>query len=31
VQGVIIHLTRTPDGTLWGVTDTGSVLRLEGG
>jgi hypothetical protein len=27
-QGVIITLSRTPDGTLWAVTDTGSVLRL---
>lgn len=31
VEGVIIRLERTGDGTLWGVTDTGSVLRLEGG
>jgi hypothetical protein len=31
VQGVIIALSRTPDGTLWAVTDTGSVLRLETG
>jgi hypothetical protein len=31
VQGVIIALSRTPDGTLWAVTDTGSVLRLEEG
>jgi hypothetical protein len=28
VQGVIISLARTPDGALWAVTDTGSVLRL---
>jgi hypothetical protein len=28
VQGVIITLAQTPDGTLWAVTDTGSVLRL---
>jgi hypothetical protein len=31
VNGVIISLSQTPDGTLWGVTDTGSVLRLEAG
>jgi hypothetical protein len=30
-QAVIIKLARTPDGVLWAVTDTGSVLRLEGG
>jgi photosystem II stability/assembly factor-like uncharacterized protein len=28
VQGVIIALSRTSDGTLWAVTDTGSVLKL---
>jgi len=28
VDGVIVALARTPDGTLWAVTDTGSVLRL---
>jgi hypothetical protein len=28
VEGVIVKLARTPDGTLWAVTDTGSVLRL---
>jgi hypothetical protein len=28
VQGVIISLSQTPDGTLWAVTDTGSVLKL---
>jgi hypothetical protein len=31
VQGVIIALSRTSDGTLWAVTDTGSVLKLEVG
>jgi hypothetical protein len=28
VNGVIISLARTADGTLWAVTDTGSVLKL---
>ncbi len=31
VNGVIISLSQTPDGTLWAVTDTGSVLRLGTG
>jgi hypothetical protein len=31
VNGVIISLDRTADGTLWAVTDTGSVLRLGAG
>ncbi|MBN1440912.1 MAG: hypothetical protein JW929_16005 [Anaerolineales bacterium] len=29
VQGVIVALSRTPDGAVWAATDTGSVLRLE--
>jgi hypothetical protein len=28
VDGVIVALARTPDGALWAVSDTGSVLRL---
>jgi len=30
VEGVIVKLARSPDGTLWAVTDTGAVLKLEG-
>jgi hypothetical protein len=28
VEGVIVKLAHSPDGTLWAVTDTGSVLKL---
>jgi hypothetical protein len=28
VEGVIAALERSPDGTLWAVTDTGAVLKL---
>jgi hypothetical protein len=28
VRGVIISLAQTPDGTLWAVSDTGTVLKL---
>jgi hypothetical protein len=31
VRGVIVTLARTDDGTLWAVSDTGSVLRLGAG
>jgi hypothetical protein len=30
VEGVIVTLARSPDGTLWAVTDTGAVLKLGG-
>lgn len=31
MQGVVVKLWRAPGGGLWAVTNTGSVLRLEGG